>query len=169
MYKKLIEIARNGGFRHDTFGYPIFYLYCHYLELKMKQIIRLGWPLIGKDTGFPNSHDLLDLWGHCKRIVNFIDDLNSYEDLSPESKQEYLTMDHFIKELARDNKAQSFRYPVDKDGNLLLADGALEVLNIPNLSHVVEWLSNNLDGMYTNLDEYLKIQDEMLAECPDGW
>ena len=40
--KKLIEVAKRNEFMVDTFGYPIFYLFYHYLELRLKQIIRRG-------------------------------------------------------------------------------------------------------------------------------
>jgi hypothetical protein len=53
--KKLIKVAMRNEFMEDTFGYPIFYLFYHYLELRMKQIIRCGELLI------PPTHQKQDL------------------------------------------------------------------------------------------------------------
>ncbi|HJJ53888.1 MAG TPA: hypothetical protein O0X66_05250 [Methanocorpusculum sp.] len=48
--EELIKSVMEGRLTSDTFGYPIFYLFSHYLELRFKEIMLIGRPLIGKNT-----------------------------------------------------------------------------------------------------------------------
>lgn len=167
--KELIEAVKEGKFSYDTFGYPVFYIFSHYLELRFKEIMQNGRLLIGEDAGFLDSHDLVTLWGECKRILKKIEGWNKYTELSKEARDIYLTIDHFVKELNQDHKAQSFRYPEDLNGNPLLSDDKITALNIENLSLVVNWLSENLDGISTGIDEYQNIQTELKAEFSEDY
>lgn len=162
--KKLIEVAIRGEFRYDTFGYPIFYLFYHYLELRMKEIIMNGKRLVDENTSYPNIHNLNQLWDECKKIMKIIEKWEKYSDLPTDMKKDYQTMDHFIKEIAADDNAQSFRYPVDKKGNELLSDESIRVFNISTFSVVVDWLSSMLEGMSTGIDEGLSAKWESEAE-----
>lgn len=165
--KSLIKNVKDDKFGGDTFGYPIFFLYSHYLELRLKVIIKTGRSLIDEDPKYPNSHDLQSLWSDCKKLFFKVHNLKSDADLDSEWKQDFLIIDHFIKEIARDNKAQSFRYPVDTNGNELLEDDSIEVLNVPNLFVVVEWLSMTLDGISGVFQEYLQQRNDMKAYYRD--
>lgn len=162
--KKLIEVAKRDDFRYDTFGYPIFYLFYHYLELRMKEIIIHGRQLIGEKQRYPSSHDLIHLWSECKKILKNIEHGETYSDLSEDSKTNMETLDYFIKQMAKDNKAQSFRYPVDKEGNELLSDKSIQVFNISSFSSVVDWLSLILDGISSAIDADLSAKYEYEAE-----
>lgn len=160
---ELIEAVLKGKITGDAFGYPIFHIFSHYLELRFKQIMLIGRPLIGEGTSFSQGHDLIQLWGECKRILKKIDGWNDYSPLDKEGRVIYLTIDHFVKEMAQDSKAQAFRYPVDREGNPLL-DDSIVALNIENLAIVVNWLSQALDGISIGISEYRNLQDEINAE-----
>lgn len=164
--KKLIEAAKRDEFTYDTFGYPIFYLFYHYLELRMKEIIMNGKVLIDDKESHKNTHDINKLWEECKRIMKMIRNWKRYSELPANMKKDYQTMDHFIKEIATDKKAQSFRYPVDTEGNELLSDKSVRVFNISTLSVVVDWLSLMLEGISTGIDESLSAKREYEAEYP---
>jgi hypothetical protein len=150
--KKLIEVAKRGEFITDTFGYPIFYLFYHYLELRLKRIIRCGeffiTPLHPKQD-LSTSHNIISLWEKCKIILKEIEGWKEYTDLSEDIKKDYETIDHFIKEIARDTTSQAFRYPDDfkKHKPFMVDDKKQQFLNISNLSYVVDWLSDRLDGI----------------------
>jgi hypothetical protein len=163
--KKLIKAAKKDDFTYDTFGYPIFYLFYHYLELRMKEIIMNGRLLIGEPADYPNIHSLNQLWDECKRILKTIQGWEKYSDSSDELKKDYQAMDHFIKEMAKDDNAQSFRYPVNKKGNELLSDESIRVFNISSFSDVVDWLSITLEGISTGIDEGLSAKQESEAEA----
>jgi len=160
---ELIETVLTGKFPGDTFGYPIFFLFSHYLELRFKEIIQIGRPLIGEKPGFSKSHNLTTLWGDCNKIFKEVYEWKELSDLDKEGREIFLTMDHFIKELSQDSKAQTFRYPVDKNGQPLIKDSIM-FLNIENMAIVVNWLSQTLDGLCTGVYENKRLMDEYHAE-----
>ena len=150
--KKLIEVAKRNEFMVDTFGYPIFYLFYHYLELRLKRIIRCGEFFITpthQKQDLSTSHNIVSLWEKCKIILKEIEGWKEYTDLSEDVKKDYETIDHFIKEVARDTTSQAFRYPDNfkKQKPFLVDDKEQQFLNITNLSYVVDWLSYRLDGI----------------------
>ena len=161
---KLIINVEDNEFFHDTFGYPIFFLFYHYLEIRMKEIIKNGRDLIDEPPNFSKGHDLIQLWGECKRILKKLEGWTEYNELDDETRRNYLTIDHFIKEIGIDNYAQSFRYPVDRDGNPLLSSQQIQTLNVHNLAIVVKWLSFLLEGISTGIDEERKNKREISAE-----
>lgn len=150
--KKLIEVAKRNEFMEDTFGYPIFYLFYHYLELRLKRIIRCGEFFITpthQKQDLSTSHNIVSLWEKCKIILKEIEGWEEYTDLSEDIRMDYETIDHFIKEVARDTTSQAFRYPDNfkKQKPFLVDDKEQQFLNVTNLSYVVDWLSYRLDGI----------------------
>lgn len=150
--KELIKAAKRNGFMEDTFGYPIFYLFYHYLELRLKLIIRRGEffiPSTLHKQDLATSHNIVSLWDQCKIILKEIEGWREYTDLSEDIKKDYETIDHFIKEVARDTTSQAFRYPENfkKHKPFLVDDKEQKFLNVTNLSYVVDWLSYKLDGI----------------------
>jgi hypothetical protein len=162
--KKLIKSVKDNEFGNDTFGYPIFYLFSHYLEIRMKKIILNGKELLNQNPDFPKTHDLFSLWKECKEILKKIEKWKEYSDLDEETKKDYETIDHFIKEIAQDNNSESFRYPVNKKWVPLLINNSVHCLNIPVLSDVADWLSNKLDGISIGIYENLCAKREFEAE-----
>ncbi|MDE4908964.1 hypothetical protein L0665_10130 [Methanogenium marinum] len=169
---ELIKSVLEGRLTRDTFGYPIFYLFSHYLELRFKEIMQIGRPLIGEDIGFSKGHDLVQLWGECKKILKEVYKWKKYSDLDKEGREIFLTIDHFVKELCQDKKAQTFRYPVDRDGKPLMKD-SIDVLNIENLVIVTNWLPQALDrlcsGIYANKQLMDDFHAEMCAEYREDY
>lgn len=166
--EKLVKITRNNEFIYNSFGYPIFYLFAHYLEVRMKEIIINGRGLIGEEPDFMRGHDLIQLWNECKRILKIIEGWSDYHQLDDESRQNFRTIDHFIQEICVDPHAHSFRYPVDRVGNVLLDDSRIEALNVHNLAIVIDWMSFILEGFSVEVDEYLKRHQEVAADNYEG-
>lgn len=160
----LVKAVERGEFTYATFGYPIFFLVHQYLELRMKEIIKNGRPLVEDNSGLQNGHDLVQLWGECKKVLKELEGWDEYNELDNEARQTYLTMDHFIAEMKQDPQGQSFRYPVDRNGETLLNKDTICTLNVKNLGIVFEWISNMLDGFSTGIDEERKARAEYEAE-----
>ncbi|MEN6517900.1 MAG: hypothetical protein ABFC38_06865 [Methanospirillum sp.] len=162
--KGLIKLVEEHEFRADTFGYPIFFLVCHYLEIRMKEMMINGRDLIDEQPDFLRSHDLNKLWIECKRIIKIIDKSNGQNQLDAETRTDYSTIDHFIRELAIDSSAQSFRYPVDRNGDPLLCDPRIKSLNVHNLGIVLDWLTYYFEGFSTGIDQYNQWKREIASE-----
>jgi len=162
--KCLIKAVKRNEFSTDTFGYPIFFLFHQYLELRMKEIIRSGRIFSGDNSQFQKGHDLTQLWGECRKILKDLDGWKDYNELDDETRQNYLTLDHFIRKMNQDPQGQSFRYPVDRKGNNLLDGHTIRALNVKNLATVVEWVSMELDGISTGIGKVRDAQAECRAE-----
>lgn len=160
---ELVKSVLEGRLTNDTFGYPIFYLFSHYLELRFKEIMQIGRPIIGDNIGFSKGHNLIQLWGDCKKILKEVYKWKEYSDLDKEGREIFLTIDHFVKELSQDPKAQTFRYPVDKDGKPLMKD-SIVVLNIENLAIVTNWLPQALDGLCAGIYANKQLMDDFHAD-----
>lgn len=93
--------------------YPIMFLYRHYLELKLKEIIVIfhGCLLKGESINKYFTHDLLSLWNRVRELLGkqccFTDDLKQVDE----------SLDKLIKQYnGWDERSQNFRYPVEADG-----------------------------------------------------
>jgi len=161
--EELIKSVLEGRLTTDTFGYPIFYLFSHYLELKFKEIMVIGRPLLGDGKGFSTGHNLFQLWGECKKIFKVVYNWKEYSDLDDEGREIFLTIEHFIKELSQDPLGQTFRYPVDKNGKPLLKD-SIVVFNIENLALVINWLPQALDALCGPMYDMIRLMYEYHAE-----
>jgi len=161
----LIKLVKERRFLFDTFGYPIFFLFHHYLEIRMKEIIINGRILIDESPDFPRTHNLNHLWIECKRILQEIEGWSEYSQLDDDLRQNFLTIDHFISEMAVDNSAQSFRYPEDINRNLLLNDPRIQRLNVHNIAIVANWMSFVFEGFSTEIDEEINAKRESMPRC----
>jgi hypothetical protein len=163
---KLIEVVKIDEFLYghgcnDTIGYPIFYLFAQYLELKMKEIL-IKWNSKEKKNNW-KTHNLKSLWDECKKILQY---MNWYEgsNFSDKERMEWNkiieTMDHFINEFAKVGNSEAFRYPVNIHDNPFLDGNPHYILNVSALSEVVDWLSYQFDVISDGIDEYWRIDGE---------
>jgi hypothetical protein len=144
----LVDRIVEGQGSSDSLVFPIGFLYRHYLELRLKQIIKSGRILIREGHGFPTGHKLTDLWKEVRRIL---------EKTWPDGNQDELdAVEECIFEVDRvDVRSDAFRYPVDKDGHSTLAH--LPALSLPNLKDVVDRISTVLDGSSYGISVYLDL------------
>ncbi|MDD4909624.1 MAG: hypothetical protein PHR44_02970 [Candidatus Omnitrophica bacterium] len=137
----------------DAKVYPILFLYHHHIELQLKNIIYKGNILLNKNERFPQHHKIYELWLIAKKIICKVNE-NS-KDRRPVNIAEKV-----IKELATiNNDAEGYRYPYDKDGNLLLKD--IKHLNLDTLRKVMGRITTFLDAVSEQIYVYLDYKQEM--------
>lgn len=159
--KIIIELSRGESFGHpDKFFIPIAYMYRHCLELKLKQIIRLGICLdLIKKSKVQDSlheHDLYKLWYHAKStIVAFWPDGPKDELDATES---IILKFHYI-----DKSGQSLRYTRDKNGKKSLGKFPASV-DLFHFKNVFEGLFNLLDGCEMGLEDARDTQRQMFQD-----
>jgi hypothetical protein len=113
----LVEKALETGQRTDTLIYPMAFLYRHYLELRLKEIIVQSRGLLAGQSDFKREHRLLVLWNSVRLILENVwpngptIDLNAVENV--------ILQFHDL-----DSKSEAFRYPVDLKDNATLSIGA---------------------------------------------
>lgn len=140
----------------DFLIYPIVYLYGHYLELILKEIIRLGlW--YKEDTDLELSkcelkenhrhHNLLSLWKMSKELMYKI-----HPKAFNEVKDEIEVLDKCVNDLHfLYGNANNFRYPD------MLPDN-IKQININTLRNTMARVEGTINGYYLGLCE--KVREE---------
>ncbi len=108
--------------------FPIFFLYRHFTELLLKQIIAEYATLSGKRIEIPKTHNLLTLWNKVKTLNKEVLFVNLDAKESPFkialSENSFKILDSYIIELNEyDKYATAFRFPIDRSGELSLKSG----------------------------------------------
>ena len=148
---KLVEQVQSGNTSNNFVVYPVIFLYRHFVELRLKEILKDGYQAAGKRAPVPskhplNEHPLMPLWKECRRIV---------EEVWP--KDEPIPLDsaeRIIGQLEKhDASSFAFRYPSDKKGQPMLRD--LTHVNLVKFSQVIGRLANLLNTLSCGIAQLL--------------
>jgi hypothetical protein len=124
----------------DFLLYPIVFLYRHYVELRLKDLIGLGQRLAHEIVAVPETHDLLGLWGITKPHLE-----RELDPADTDRRREIAQMQRVIQELAAlDPHGTAFRYATDAHGGRPLPDGASR-LNLRQFATTMTKLARALD------------------------
>ena len=150
-----IEVSTNTvHLTLDLAIYPIVFLYRHYLELQLKQII-ISTKILEREQGVPFGHRLDELWTEAKRLLT-----KHYKNLPPEFTHLQTCIDEFH---AVDGGSMAFRYVADRQGKSMLKD--IKHINVRNLQESMDRIHNLLDGVSMELASRIEIRCEMEAEA----
>ena len=149
----LVERVSQERRYQDTLVYPIAFLYRQYLELRLKQLIHVGYMLLDIPPKEGNLHHGIDkLWKQCRNIMEKIHPEENADDLGDIEKS--------ISEFTRvDPSSTAFRYPADKKGNPSLK--CLKHINLRNLAETMDKIAALLDGAALEIDLLLQDKREM--------
>ncbi len=149
----LVQYVIDTRSERDTLVFPIVFNYRQYLELRCKEIIRMGRMLANEAAEFPLTHDLEQLWRLCREIIADSEPSASEIDLE--------AIDESIAQFcAIDAKSEAFRYPVDREGNASIPE-ALRVLNVRQLRDVMSRVASFFDGVSMAFSAYLDYKADM--------
>jgi hypothetical protein len=161
-YKEAADILverieeRNAG--QDTLVYPIIFLYRQYLELEIKDTLRMARYLQGASDDLPTHHRIADLWNELHRHLTAISPGDSVRELKEVAR--------LIGEFSKiDPGSMAFRYPVDKTGSPSLR-GITEI-NLRNVRDVIAKISLILSCANTHVHECLQFKLEQEREFMD--
>ena len=146
--------TRSAG--QDTLVYPILFLYRQYLELEIKDTLRISRRLLDIDGDFPMHHRINDLWNDLHVLLERISPGNS----SAELKQIARLINDFAKV---DPQSMAFRYPVGKSG--LPSLPGLTRINLRNVREVLGKISIILSGANSQIYEYLQEKLYQERQC----
>lgn len=160
--KIIRELMRGEDFRHpDMFFMPIAYLYRHSLELKMKEIVRLGikLELLKADKKLQtvlDGHSLFPLWKLVRSAV---------EAYWPDgSKNDLKAAERIVQELHKiDKSGQNLRYSRDRSGKSTLEKlpNSVQLTHLQDVFHAIFSL---LEGCEAGLNHAVETRNEMLSE-----
>lgn len=151
--EKLIDSVIETKDERDTLIYPIVFLYRHYIEIQLKEIIQIGTKYLGEKSKVSKGHKLFPLWLEAKILINKI--WNSDTENTSEGQAEEIIK--LICEI--DTKSDSFRYPFDYKGNQTLK--GITTINIKELKEIITQLVQFLDGVSLAISAYADNKDEM--------
>lgn len=142
---RLVEYAQTDKTSINFLVFPILFLYRHYLELALKEIILTATQYLEKEHDAINSHSLSQLWREAKKLISEVD-LNIPND-------EMVAVENQISQFHKlDKSSMTFRYPVDKQGNVF--KNLSDYINIENVREIVDGLHAWCFGVACVLGEY---------------
>lgn len=116
--------------------YPIAFLYRHYLELRLKQIL---W---STNTAIPPIHGLMALWENVRE---------RFKDFHPQDEsflRDYERVTQLLRPIDElDPGSLGFRYPYDTDGELTISDD-IKCINLQMLKEHVAEIEDLLDRLW---------------------
>lgn len=145
---KLIELVVSRKAIPDEMFYPVLFLYRHYIELRLKEIIQLGNRIATGDWDVSHGHDLNSLWDRAESVLR--DKVSGMMDESIEA------LGNIIKQLqkADTSSAEVFRYPNTAKGKVSLDD--MSKINLRHVGDVINGAAWILDGSVDFLNEEIK-------------
>jgi hypothetical protein len=151
----MIEKCRESGFWNNILVYPLIFLFRHYLELRLKELISASKQLANPDLVIIKNHNLLQLWNQFKAQLLEIEPATSQDELR--NIERLLTEYHSI-----DPNSESFRYPTDRRDNPSLN---LNTIDLENFANVIEGMMNFFDSKLEMILVYIDWTNEMLNDA----
>ena len=144
----IVEHLDEKGHHRALMVHPVVFLYRHYLELRLKELLLKSSQLLESKTVLPLGHNLMQLWGKLRPNLELF-------GRSQETEELYGSIEDRLKEITQiDSGSMAFRYPVDTTGRESLPqDPGIDLLLFRN---VMKAIANLLDGASVGLYEYLQ-------------
>ncbi len=146
---KLVGMVIERQALADEMLYPVCFLYRHYVELALKEIIGLGGLLRHESWLSEEGHNLCTLWNKAMPVLRDFVPGMQVEELEAVGKQ--------IAELQEiDPKADGFRFPKTRETKNQPAQATLAGLRHVNLRHmrdVTSGIASLLNGSIDWLEE----------------
>jgi hypothetical protein len=141
----------SGAGQEETLVFPFALCWRHHLELAVKMLISQAAEYVNESlskaarSDIAHSHDLANLWGHCRPLLERIDDRDSGS----------LSQIHrLFRELSQldPHPGTAFRYPTGSDGLPTLA--GVDRLDVRAFHEACLGLSNALGGWSGIIDDW---------------
>ena len=170
---KVIGATQNEYF--DSLVYPIMFLYRHYLEIMLKQMLwefRSLQMYIEKyhgnmeySTGYSEKndpilkHDLMNIWKEVRKLIEKA--WNEEEDLSFLADVELRVYEfHTI-----DQGSFAFRYPVDKENTPVFQfDQKILRVNVLQVKKVIDAITTRFAGALDRLDYQRELLQDIISD-----
>lgn len=141
----------------DSLIFPIVFLYRHYIELRLKSLLKDGHRLLDKEHKQKSEHQLSKLWPKVRDIL--------VELWPDENEDDLVIFESLINQFEQvDPRSTTFRYPQDFAGNSSLKIDIPRV-NLRNLKEVVEAMAFIMEGSAAAISEYQGYKDDMQSDC----
>jgi len=150
------DLLEARAFAPDLLIHPVLFLYRHYLELRLKELIIVSGKLLGETYAVPPQHELMTLWVEVRPRLERV-----WPGVS--AKKYHDAIEERLREVCRvDPGSYAFRYPVDTHGRPSVADPGN--ISLGHLKDEMAGISTILDGSSFGMNEMADFNAEMQAE-----
>jgi hypothetical protein len=141
----LVDQAGKGTAERDSLVYPIVFLYRHYIELELKQLIWIYGPKVGVEPNW-KSHDIRHLWALFTKMTKAWSVID-------EGDAEKIVGRHVAAFAKLDPGSFSFRYTMDTDGEPMpIGRDRLDLNHLRDIMKTVDAFFVGTDGYLDALD-----------------
>jgi hypothetical protein len=159
--ERLMDLACDAPGLLNVHALPAVYLFRHYVELTLKDMLVTARSLADQSPGFPDSHRLVRLWTELRALLREVSD---DDDGEPDLLD---VVEEMIKELdTTDPGSMAFRYPRGRQdsGRPPLLPDEYEYFDMRVFRDQAKRLAHCFDGSSTQLSEWLDIKHDMERE-----
>ena len=159
--ERLIDLACDAPGLLNVHAMPAVFLFRHYVELSLKDMISVGRVLDDQPGGFPDIHGLAQLWSELRTLLRRIGDDADDDAMLLDVVEEMIT------ELDKaDPGSMAFRYPRGRQqaGRPSLLEAEYEYFDMRAFRDQARRLAHFLDGSSTQLDEWMAIKRDLDRE-----
>jgi hypothetical protein len=148
LLRRFLDDPEGTAGERDSLVLPILFLFRHYLELRLKDIIVYGQLLSGQQVQWRKGHKLESLWKEAQKLCSGL-----YGSGVP---PEFLKVAECVMDLRQlDPNSESFRYPRDKNGRPVFKH---LVVGLQALHATVVSIGDCLDGI--SMDMSVRAQNQ---------
>jgi hypothetical protein len=150
--------------------FAIIFLFRHYIELMLKEIILNNRELTDKEYSFTKSHDIYKLWNDCRELLEEADRLTDStftqtQEYHDEVTNAYNLLEDGIKKFATiDPDSERFRYPVDRVGKPRKIDSKKLSALLKELPELMKQISDTLEAISSGIYQILQDKYDGIAE-----
>jgi hypothetical protein len=157
--ERLVDLACDAPGLLNVHAMPAVFLFRHYVELSLKDMISVARLLDNQPRGFPDIHSLARLWSELYTLLLRIGDEDNRDDSTLLD-----VVDEMITELDKaDPGSMAFRYPRGRQqaGHPPLLEDEYEYFDMRALRDQAKRLAHFIDGSSTQLDEWARIKSDL--------
>ena len=136
--------------------FPIAFVWRHYVEIALKDIIAAGRELAGEEWEFPGGHNLLKLWREAHHHIAAIGYAKAPELANVENNLREFDL--------IDRVGDGFRYPLNRAGTLPSLQNAPANVNLRVLHEAMDAVATFLSCVRSEMSARLDYATEYEAE-----
>ncbi len=152
---RLYEMCTGSRFHWNTMVYPLIFCYRQYCELRLKELIIMGYKYLDEKKDFRDEHDLLKLWKVYRTEI-----LLKIETIDKK------TLDNVERVISQfnneDPKSMNFRYPVTRGPNRQ-ESLSRATLDVANFKKIIDKLITFFEWQWDMLSHYEDMKSEVIS------
>lgn len=153
--KKLWECCINNRFYSNTLIYPLIFNYRQFLELRLKELIIMGYKYLDSEEDFAYEHNLKKLWNTYRNKI--LPEIENIEKNILDNVERIISQFNSV-----DPQSTSFRYPFSR-GSKKRKSLNRDTIDLDNFKQIMDKLIYFFDWQWEMISHYKDLKAEMIA------